>query len=294
MTQRWNNSFTYLHGGVLHAVREIRTYCRSNPGVTFEHAAEIRSAINSDIAAADFHTAVELLNRDPELAASRRTELDTVAREVLAHIIVREMPPWAQMIPYGRRPLIGKTREKESNIYQCFDYAELFGSDAETFKWWARMERHVRDAWQQENDDIGMRAEFLSFEFEIARLAREGHPGLEPRLESREDSRLGYDIESWDVSEGAPRRIYIEAKGCRKKPLSFHLSPNQWNVAKAKSKSWILHLWDVSDPVKPEVITFAQLEPHVPFNRGSGQWRNAQIAWPPKRTQSAQTGVVPN
>lgn len=272
---------TYLHPGMIYAIREIRQYCQEHEDVSIRQAAEIRRCVNADTESYDYATAVSIMDASSKLAVSKVTDLRGICREVLGHCIRNENHPWTTFVTLGRRVL--RKALKESNVLQCFEYGELFDSDDGTFEWWSEMELYIRIDVQRAKNFVGHEGERLSFEREVKLLA--SLDGFLPQWESREDSTLGYDITSYDPSFSPPRPILIDAKACRTKPLSFYISPNEWKVAESRPDSYFFHLWDLSGGDGHEklyIITPAMLAPHVPFNRGVGEWKSAQVFWPPK------------
>lgn len=278
-TSRTSSKETYVHPGLLYAVRELRIMHAQRPELSLREAADARRSVDSTTRAFDFEGALAVVERDSAVLSSLETELHLVARDVLASVVAHERPSWASLIPQGRRALKGATVEREANVHQCFEYALLFDDEASVHNWWDMVEHEVRDQRQLAKEASGKEAELLSMKHERDRLASIGLAHLMPKHESREDTRLGYDIESWDLFGGESQRIYIEVKGSSANPLSFFISPNEWKVGKARRDNFRIHLWNLKVPDKPIVITPDELEPHIPEDRGSGQWRSAEIQW---------------
>lgn len=106
---------------------------------------------------------------------------------------------------------------------------------------WALVPSPARD--EQYRLGVGDRAELYSYRLERLRTA----DASSIRWVSREDDRLGYDIE--DASR-SPTRL-IEVKGSGRDLPRFFLSANEWRVAHVESSRHEIHFWGGIDLGRP-------------------------------------------
>jgi hypothetical protein len=111
---------------------------------------------------------------------------------------------------------------------------------------WALVPSQGRD--ERYRLDVGDRAEFYSYRLE--RLAASDASSI--RWVSREDDRLGYDIEN---VEEKPTRL-IEVKGSGGSLPRFFLSANEWRVAHLETPRYEIHFWGEIDLGRPHHVEY--------------------------------------
>jgi hypothetical protein len=84
-------------------------------------------------------------------------------------------------------------------------------------------------------DEIGVRAELYSFQYERERAA----DPTKVNWVAREDDSLGYDL--LDLNP-RPQRL-IEVKGSGARTLRFYVSDNELRVAEENPQSYEIHFW---------------------------------------------------
>jgi hypothetical protein len=155
---------------------------------------------------------------------------------------------------------------------QCFENGGLSeGFDYETIAWWDRATSSLRTERSHALHLVGRQAERYSLRFEKERT------GKDPIWQGFETAVAGFDVLSV-VEAGSPRPLKIEVKGSgmRKNEASFFVTRNEWRTA-LTSAEFQFHLWLVHHQPKLFVVPVKGVEPHIPKNRGYGEWTGAEL-----------------
>ena len=268
----------YAQAGVMLALRDIRMVLAEDTGVTAERAAAIRRSVVGDESSYDFDSALELIVIAPEVVHEPDSSLSTACRRALRAIVATTNVSWSALVTNGTAVLRDSLRASARNVLQCFEYGHLFDEDDSANAWWDAMEALVRAREDAIKAESGRQGEGLSMKHEQRRLSDEGRADLEPVWIARRDTYAGYDIESYDVSTGEVRKIYIECKACKQPPLSFHLSPNEVRMASNRRDSFFIHLWNLATE-EMTLIRTDDIQEHLPKNNGAGKWQDVRITW---------------
>lgn len=191
-----------------------------------------------------------------------------VRRALLDYIDVMR-PPWIQNATFGRAKVIAFAG---NDIAQVFVEAGLaHGTESEVVEFWDELAARARGQKGVRLNAIGRAGERLTIERETKRTGRK------PKWVSIDSNADGYDVLSVaGPSDG--RHLSIEVKATNIGLTgSFHLSANEWERA-LDSDLHAFHLWDMSSscPSLAE-ITKIDVAPHVPADRGRGQWESVEI-----------------
>lgn len=266
----------------LNAVAAIHRKRQEDPGLPIERLSEILAAGLGVEATFDYNAALLFYQKHPEILeidASGQAHDEArlgILRESIAAIVKDERPRWTRTITLGRA-VVQRTMS-DDNAKQCLVSARLFSEDEEAFSWWDSLASEYRQEGDDQKLEIGREGERLSLEYERKRLEAAGE-GYEPKWVGREDTTLGYDVLSYDVFDGAYQDIYIEVKACSGDNLIFHVTRNEWKIAKQRLDRYRFHVWSLASR-ELEIIGPADLAPHIPENQGKGEWEIAEIRWP--------------
>lgn len=191
-----------------------------------------------------------------------------VRRALLDYIdVVR--PPWIQNATFGRAKVIAFAG---SDIAQVFVEAGLAHStEIEVVEFWDELAARARGQKGVRLNAIGRAGERLTIESETRRTGRK------PRWISIDSNADGYDV----LSVAGPadvRHMSIEVKATRIGLAgSFHLTANEWERA-IVSDLHAFHLWELSSGCPAlAVLSKDDVAPHVPADRGEGQWESVEI-----------------
>jgi len=66
-------------------------------------------------------------------------------------------------------------------------------------------------------------------------------------------------------------------KSSARQPAQIYLTRNEWNTAVEREPHYRFHVWILPQKELIE-LTPADIEPHIPNNRGQGVWEVARIA----------------
>jgi hypothetical protein len=190
-------------------------------------------------------------------------------RQALLDYIDIMHPPWIQNATFGRARVLSFAG---SDIAQVFVEAGLaHGFDDEIVAFWDEIAARARGQRGARLTGIGRAGERLTIAHERERTGRE------PKWISVESNEDGYDVLSVTSREDE-RLLSIEVKATAVGMSgSFHLTANEWDRA-VFSDIHAFHLWDISRPVPRLAVLFkAEVDPHVPANRGEGAWESVEI-----------------
>lgn len=186
-------------------------------------------------------------------------------RALLRHYILAARPPWARLIPTGRRELLGILGR---GARQCFAEAGLSTDDPpeDVVSWWDDMAAEFRPDVSKRSLEIGRLGERLSIGWEHNRT------GHRPIWTAVETNLAGYDLLS-RVSTGnsAPITIEVKASEFKLEDARAIITRNEWRVAEG-SNNYVFHLWCLGEPRQLAVVPAQDMAKHVPIEQGSGVW----------------------
>lgn len=173
-----------------------------------------------------------------------RKSLDEIIikREILSHFSQTNLNFAKKILRIG--PVPRNTRGME-NLLQMLREAELLHeTDLDVLRWWSKIRSFIRDRNTETNedlDDIGIYGEFLTLEYERARLQINDSI----RWVSRWDGdQFGYDIQSFQNQDMQERR-FIEVKSSINSvnQANIYLTFNEYRQLTLLGSSYFLYLW---------------------------------------------------
>ena len=249
---------------------KVRDYRKRHGGVTLEGAIDAIKRIDPDGGALDFECGRALMCAlDGGLSWNGRT---LGVRLFVSEYVRARRPWWLRLFPYGRERVRSSLRADEA---QCFRGAGLLETapDERVIKWWDEIAASMRGAVDAERMVYARRAERLSLEHEHVRLRAIGID-REPRWVALDDNTLGYDILSYDQRGPYVVNRLIEVKSATANTVV--VSRNEWDNAIRTASRTVFHVWRLPEQALSE-YTVADLEGHVPADRGGGRWQSVKL-----------------
>lgn len=197
------------------------------------------------------------------------TSYERRVRQALLDYIDALRPAWLQNATFGRSKVISFAG---SDIAQVFVEAGLaHGTDKEVVEFWDEVAARARGLKGIRLNTIGRLGERLTIEYETKRT------GKKPKWIAIDSNTDGYDVLSIMGPLDA-RFLSIEVKSSTiGLKGSFHVTANEWESSMA-SDLHLFHLWDVSsNPPSLAVLSIEDVAPHIPVDRGEGQWETVEI-----------------
>jgi hypothetical protein len=213
---------------------------------------------------------------DDQIHISRKTESFAqtfdlqVKRTMLSEYIFNVKPSWASLMTKGRNEC---ALFMPVDVLACFREAELMyipPSD-DIIEWWDNVAGVLREEQQSRFIRIGRIGEQLSLKYEFNRTK------IIPKWQAIESNLLGYDLLS-RVSEKDRAPLCIEVKSSEE-PIEYamaHITRNEWDTA-LNSDHYIFHFWLLAKTPQLAVISIDMMKPHIPKNKGIGQWENVEV-----------------
>lgn len=192
-------------------------------------------------------------------------------RVQLRDMIIASQPPWGGLLSRGR---LDTMQYLPRNVLQCFREAGLFADESEAIvEWWDELARAARGRQEDANMFIGRRGERLSIAHETERLGRR------PKWQALESNGAGFDILSTvSLVDSGPLRIEVKATSSRPASAYFHVSKNEWDVARI-SGNYIFHLWAFQPAPELRIVPADEVASHIPVNSGAGEWESTRIPY---------------
>lgn len=264
---------------VLNAMLEISRYLETYQGRSVHEAARVLTAGLAAKTGHAYSEAAELVAALPGYRLPPKCERQAAIRSLLRELTVARRPAWARLIPRGRRHLEAYLPR---NALQCMQTAGLYDAelDEAALDWWDSLASYFRSTSELERTLTGRQGERLTLASEKERLEAAGRSDLKPNWVSLDDNSLGYDVLSYSLDEaGRENPLHIEVKASSAQPRRFFLTRNEWRVAKSMNEAFVLHLWDLENHVVTR-FSVADLERHVPTDRGWGRWQTVEVTLP--------------
>lgn len=259
------------------ALRILRQYASSRPGVSPEELATLIARVEADATSYDLEAALFLHARVPDEAPHESVGF---YRHCIFTVVLLDAPDWARLVTLGRGKFIRRLKADEfRDIRSLFAAAELMAEppSLSDVKWWDDLQTHVRLQKDLEFNERSRQAELLSLQHERAEMAKVGLT-LEPVWMAIEDNTAGYDVLSYRPGVFGPINRLIEVKSTIANPPSFILSRGEWEKAKSFGQNFVFQIWVFAGGVpKFHEKTVAEVEPHIPADSGKGRWKNAVV-----------------
>lgn len=220
----------------------------------------------------DFKTGQEILG-DIAPTSFDRAEF---FRSVFFEAMRRTRPPALSLTPRGRTAFAAALPQDAAEcLWRC---GVLDPSpDAQAVHWFDALAALARGDLDQRRMESAREAERRSFATEQTRL--EGFAGA-PSVEwvSLDDNGLGYDIRSYECTDGTWVPKLVEVKACAGSSFEFYLTRNESLVARRQPLRYCLHLWNLSSNRLVEV-RWPQIEPMLPTDTAQGHWTEVRLRW---------------
>jgi hypothetical protein len=209
--------------------------------------------------------------------STRGTELigepdgERVLRQQLLDVIVVMRPSWRGLLGRGR---VEASRFFDRDTRQMFVESGLLATaDDDVVDWWDTVSGAVRSGAAVESLQTGRRGERLTLAAERSRTERE------PVWQSVESNLCGYDVLSI-VRRGStmPLRIEVKASSETIEYARFFISRSEWEAALSGSK-YVFHVWALKPSVRVATLSVADVESHIPSDRGLGEWQQTTVRY---------------
>jgi Protein NO VEIN, C-terminal len=260
--------------GAFDGLRSIRAQALQTVGLDLIEVVELIRSIDPDAGGLDFEAALalnQIVGNDASL-----DEAHLFYRCCILQMILAQKTAWARSITLGRDFILKQLSRDE---HQCFRSARLLDAPPpdDVVEWWYILSAEMRQVYDQSKMDRARKAEKLTFDHEIARLARLGI-AASPRWVAVDNNTAGYDILSYDPGEFGPVNRLIEVKSTIVSPLRFHVTRNEWEQAQKAGTAYQFHIWDLgATPPQLHERAVAQVQPHIPSDQRNGRWTGAEI-----------------
>ena len=200
-------------------------------------------------------------------------------RNCIDAIIHQYCPNWLRQMRQGRTRFVNKLSPDQQDVFRAAGLLETPAS-SDVVAWWDSISGHARLLSDHPKIVQGRRAEILTLEFERNKLRKSGID-LEPEWPGLDDNFAGYDVLSYELGYTGVTNRLIEVKSTIVSPIRFSLTRNEWRTAEAAKDAYIFHIWNMrNNPPKLYVRTVSDVSPHIPLDRGRGQWFTTIVPLP--------------
>jgi hypothetical protein len=253
----------------------IRRYSTDHPDILLPEVIMALKRVSADDAYHNYEAALvlhDLVTKSDQPAA----DIPAFFRDMLTTLVKEEKPWWLRLSPLGRERVKAALSLNEA---QCLEAAGLFSQspNPEIRQWWDALSQNVRAADDQRRLEQGRAAEKLTIDHETQRLSALGI-AKRPRWISLDDNTAGYDVHSYDEGPVEPIAKLIEVKSSTRQPSEIFLTRNEWETAIERAPHYRFHIWVMPEQKLIE-LTPADIEPHIPPDRGSGSWQIVKITF---------------
>jgi hypothetical protein len=260
--------------GAFDALRTYRRQTAATPTLEAGELINLAQTVVGDATGLDFVAAIEI--HPIVLSSAPHEPAHEFYRHCIFDVVMAQKMGWGRVITLGRRRFYS-TLERDEQA--CFRAARLMDDPptSEIVEWWDRLELAMRAAGDAARKERSRVAEKLTFDYEVAELARLGIV-LEPKWIAVDDNTVGYDVLSFRVGASGIVNLLIEVKSTIASPLRFFVSRNEWEQAVKLGDSYVFYVWDLAVmPPRLYVRTKAQIAPHIPSDQQRGKWTNVEI-----------------
>ena len=191
-------------------------------------------------------------------------------------VLRQRQPAWTKFMKSGRRRF---ARELSLDERSVFHAAGLMSDPParEVVFWWDDISGYARLTGNLESMEQARAAELLTLEGERKRLREEGIC-KEPKWPGLDDNYAGYDILTYEAEDAGLTNRMIEVKSTIASPPRFVVSREEWKTAERAREAYSFHVWDMQKkPPQLYVKSVEEVAPHIPQDKGGGQWRNVEV-----------------
>lgn len=260
--------------GTFDALRTYRRQVASTPMLGEDKIVGLARSLVADTTGLDFVAAIEI---HPKILATAPLEPPQVFyRHCIFDLVIAQKMVWGRVVTLGRRRFYD-TLERDERA--CFRAAQLMNDPPapDIVEWWDSLELAMRAASDADKKVRSRLAEKLTYDYEIAELARLGI-SRQPKWMAVDDNTAGYDVLSFRPGQFGPVNLLIEVKSTIASPLRFFVTRNEWEQAVKFGETYIFHVWDLAThPPRLYVRTKREIAPHIPTDQSKGKWVNAEI-----------------
>ena len=260
-------------------LRLIRQYALKHPELLGSALLDLVIEVEADAVSLDMEAALYL---HETVGSDCPIDGKAFYQGCIKAVVVTHQPIWAKSMRQGRMRFIdslvenSQARDDDRDVFAAAGLLEQPPSPDVVF-WWDDILAHSRLSTEIEKMAQARKAESLTIEREIERLATIGiHK--RPEWKGLDDNYAGYDVLSFDLKGDVEVNRMIEVKSTNVSPLRFILSRNEWKKADEIGEAYVFHLWDMtSNPPNLYVRTVEEVRPHIPSDNGKGKWSNVII-----------------
>ncbi len=201
-------------------------------------------------------------------------DLPNICRSVCLEFILSQ-PVLVELARNGRDAVVANLTPDELQVFRNGHLLDRQPS-LEVVKWWDVLRLLAKRNLDTKLLEQGRLAEMWTME-EESRIVKEFTREL-PELVSLGSDKFGFDILSFRMTpEGIIKRIQIEVKSYTSKYYPhFYLTANEWIKASQIASSYLLYLWCI-ETKEFRILTFSELEIHIPSNNGMGKWQDVLV-----------------
>jgi hypothetical protein len=254
-------------------LRLYRKYGTNHPNLQVSDLLTLIESVEADAHSLDMEASVylsELVEKDCPLDGH------LFYQTCIKAVLHKHQPIWVKLMRQGRQRFVKKLDRNDQDIFAAAGLMES-PTPLHVVTWWDSVSGFARLISDHEKMEQGRAAEILTLEHERKRLQGIGID-LEPGWPGFDDNFAGYDVLSYDLSEGGITNRLIEVKSTTLSPMRFYVTRNEWSKAMQAADAYIFHIWDMNQetPVL-HTRTVADVAPHIPNDSGKGTWTNAQV-----------------
>lgn len=210
----------------------------------------------------------ELSERGQEIL--ERNTYEEKMQEQLKDLVLTTRPTWGRAIYTGRHEFC---RYAPTNVVECFKIANLLAPDPESsvVHWWDELSCYFRSISNTELLETGRLGERLTMEYEKQRT------GVRPTWQAIESNFSGYDVLSVvSKDDFTPMQIEVKSTSQKISDARFIITKNEWQQA-ITSLAFRFYLWTLTNDRMLAILNIAEIEPHIPENKGNGKWSQVEI-----------------
>ena len=254
-------------------LRLLREYEERQPNLSLAELISLVERVEADALSLDLEASAHL-----SMAVEHGVTLDGSAfyQTCIRAVLRQRQPAWTKSMKSGRKRFAAELGLDERSV---FDAAGLMVDppSREVVGWWGDISGYARLGGNIETMEQAREAELLTLERERERL-REGGICKEPEWLGLDDNYAGYDVLTYEVGGTGLVNRLIEVKSTIASPPRFVVSREEWRTAERAGEAYSFNIWDMQkNPPQLYVKSVEEVAPHIPQDKGNGQWRNAEV-----------------
>ena len=254
-------------------LRLLRKHAERQPNLALPDLISLVERVEPDALSLDLEASAHLSTVvEREATLDGRVFYQTCIKAVLR----QRRPAWTKSMKSGRRRFADELSLDERSV---FDAAGLMVDppSKEVVGWWDDISGYARITGNLESMERAREAELLTLKRERERLMRVGI-SKEPEWLGLDDNYAGYDVLTYEEGGTGLINRLIEVKSTIASPPRFVVSRQEWRTAERAAESYSFHIWDMQkEPPQIYVLSVADVAPHIPKDRGYGQWSTAEV-----------------